>query len=94
MYDLYAAFLNEQLDEALAEASPDAHRLSSVATSDGNAAKAARRRVAEAAHALLKVASRAADAGVPCSSLQSGPAEHRGHAMLSCAANSYHSMWR
>ncbi len=63
MHDLYAAFLHEQLDAALAEASSDGRQTTSAASSDGKAAKAARRRVAEAAHALLKLAARAADAG-------------------------------
>ena len=63
MHDLYAAFLTEQLDEALAEASSDGHQTASATSGDGKAVKAARRRVAEAAAALLKLAARAADAG-------------------------------
>ena len=51
MYDLYAAFLEEQLGAALDEASSD------------KAAMAARRRAGEAADALLKLSSRAAEAG-------------------------------
>ena len=63
MHDLYAAFLHEQLDAAFTEASVDGHRIAPAASSDNKAAKAARRRVAEAAQALLKLAARAADAG-------------------------------
>ena len=54
MYDLYAAFLTEQMDLAVAEAS-DSQK----------ATKATRRRAGEAANALLKLASHAAAAGEP-----------------------------
>ncbi len=63
MHDLYAAFLHEQLDAALAEASADGHQFAANTSANGKAAKAARRRAAEAAQALLKLAARAADAG-------------------------------